>query len=71
MQLKTAIEKRQLKKEEKEYEKEQLREKINEEVWEDLVFEEDTDSVELNVKEKNSNYEGKTDTLLDHDEYTL
>ena len=71
MQLKTAIEKRQLKKEEKEYEKEQLREKINEEVWEDLVFEEDTDSVELNVKEKNSNYEGKTDTILDHDEYTL
>ena len=75
MQLKTAMEKRQLRKDEKEYEKAQLREKIDEEVWEDLVFEEDTDSVELNVKEQEQdiNYDGKIENLLDHDptEYTI
>ena len=71
MQLKTAIEKRQLQKDEKEYEKAQLREKIDEEVWEDLVFEEDIDSVELNVKEQNSCNNGKNDPLLDHSEYTI
>ena len=73
MQLKTAMEKRQLRKDEKEYEKAQLREKIDEEVWEDLVLEEDTDSVELNVKEQDNNYDGKIENLLDHDhtEYTI
>ena len=54
MQLGTAIEKRQLRKDEKEYEKNQLREKLDEEVWEDLVYEEnDNDSIELNIKTKN------------------
>ena len=54
MQLGTAIEKKQLKKDEKEYEKNQLREKLDEEVWEDLVYEEsENDNIELDIKEPN------------------
>ena len=54
MQLGTAIEKRQLRKDEKEYEKNQLREKLDEEVWEDLVYEEnENESIELDVKLQN------------------
>jgi hypothetical protein len=53
MQLSTAIEKRQLRKDEEEYEKNQLREKLDEEVWEDLEYEEDDDNdlVELDIKD--------------------
>ena len=52
MQLSTAIERRQDKKEEKEYERNQLREKLDEEVWEDLEYEEgdDNELIELNPK---------------------
>ena len=49
MQLSTAIEKRQLRKDEIEYEKNQMREKLDEEVWEDLTFDnEEQPSIEMN-----------------------
>ena len=58
MQLHTAIEKRQIRKDEQEYEKTQLREKLDEEVWEDLIFDEDSkDMIELNVQDKDRNKE--------------
>ena len=41
MQLDTALEKRQIKKDEEEYLKNQLKEKLDEEVWEDLVLDEE------------------------------
>ena len=67
MQLSTAIEKRQLRKDEEEYERNQLREKLDEEVWEDLVFEEDEgDVIELNVKEKNEIENNLNEPLLDN-----
>ena len=51
MQLNSAIEKRQIKKDEKEYQKNELKERLDEEVWEDLEYEEaDTESVEINIK---------------------
>ena len=51
MQLNSAIEKRQIKKDEKEYQKNELKERLDEEVWEDLEYEEeDTDSIEINSK---------------------
>ena len=50
-QLNTAIEKRQIRKDEDEYEINQLREKLDEEVWEDLVIEDDM--VELDPKDNN------------------
>ena len=50
MQLSTAIEKRQIRIDEEEYEKAQLKEKLDEEVWEDLKFEEEQESLEMNVK---------------------
>ena len=56
MQLNTAVEKRQLRRDEEEYERNQLREKLDEEVWVDLVYEEnDNEVVEMNVKEKEEN----------------
>jgi palmitoyltransferase len=60
MQLSTACEKRQLRREEEEYERNQLREKLDEEVWEDLVYEGDdneseSDLVELDVKNDDKN----------------
>ena len=58
MQLHTAIEKRQIRKDEQEYEKTQLREKLEEEVWEDLIFDEESkDMIELNVQDKDRNKE--------------
>ena len=42
------IEKRQLRKDEIEYEKNQMREKLDEEVWEDLTFDEEPKSLEMN-----------------------
>ena len=58
MQLHTAIEKRQIRKDEQEYEKTQLREKLDEEVWEDLIFDEESkDMIELNVQDKDRNKE--------------
>ena len=49
MQLSTALEKRQLRKDEIEYEKNQMREKLDEEVWEDLTFDnEEQPSIEMN-----------------------
>ena len=54
MQLKTAIEKRQIRKDEKEYERNQLREKLDEEVWEDLVFEDDMNEHENNENNGNN-----------------
>ena len=57
MQLSTACEKRQLKREEEEYERNQLREKLDEEVWEDLEYEgddNDNDMVELDDKNDNN-----------------
>ena len=58
MQLHTAIEKRQIRKDEQEYEKTQLREKLDEEVWEDLIFDEvSKDMIELNVQDKDRNKE--------------
>jgi len=50
MQLSTAIEKRQIRIDEEEYEKNQLKEKLDEEVWEDLIFEDEPASLEMNVK---------------------
>ena len=50
MQLSTAIEKRQIRIDEEEYEKSQLKEKLDEEVWEDLKFEEDQETLDMNVK---------------------
>ena len=59
MQLSTAIEKRQLRKDEIEYEKNQMREKLDEEVWEDLTFDnEEQPSIEMN---------DMTNKLLDSD----
>ena len=46
----TAIEKRQIRIDEEEYEKSQLKEKLDEEVWEDLKFEEDQETLDMNVK---------------------
>ena len=46
-QCSTAIEKRQTRIDEEEYEKNQLKEKLDEEVWEDLIFEEDPQSLEV------------------------
>ena len=58
MQLHTAIEKRQIRKDEQEYEKTQLREKLDEEVWEYLIFDEESkDMIELNVQDKDRNKE--------------
>ena len=54
MQLNTAIEKRQIRKDEDEYEINQLREKLDEEVWEDLVIEDDM--VELDPKDNNKDH---------------
>ncbi len=55
MQLSTAIEKRQIKKDEEEYERNQLREQLDEEVWEDLVYEgDDSEMIELDVKDINN-----------------
>ena len=65
MQLNTAIEKRQLKRDEEEYERNQLREKLDEEVWEDLVYDEnDNEVVEMDVKEKDENDNGNTEPLI-------
>ncbi len=50
MQLSTAIEKRQIRIDEEEYEKNQLKEKLDEEVWEDLTFEDEQPSLDMNVK---------------------
>ena len=46
MQLSTAIEKRQLRRDEEEYEKNQIKEKLDEEVWEDLKFDEEQPSID-------------------------
>ena len=46
MQLSTAIEKRQLRRDEEEYEKNQIKEKLDEEVWEDLKFDEEQPSMD-------------------------
>ena len=48
MQLSSAIEKRQIRIDEEEYEKNQLKERLDDEVWEDLIFEEDQQSLESN-----------------------
>jgi len=51
MQLCSAIEKRQIRKDEKEYEKTELKGRLDEEVWEDLEYEEeDDDALEINLK---------------------
>ena len=50
MQLSTAFEKRQIRIDEEEYEKNQLKEKLDEEVWEDLTFEDEQPSLDMNVK---------------------
>jgi len=51
MQLSSAIEKRQIRKDEKEYEKTELKGRLDEEVWEDLEYEEENDDeVEINIK---------------------
>ena len=52
MQLKTALEKRQIRIDEKEYENAQLREKLDAEVWEDLKFDEFQDQEKINVDSK-------------------
>ena len=52
LQLKTAIEKRQIRIDEKEYENAQLREKLDAEVWEDLKFDEFQDQEKINVDSK-------------------
>ena len=46
-QCSTAKERRQTRIDEEEYEKNQLKEKLDEEVWEDLIFEEDPQSLEV------------------------
>ena len=61
-QLNTAIEKRQIRKDEDEYEINQLREKLDEEVWEDLVIEDDM--VELDPKDSNKD-NNKNDNNID------
>ena len=71
MQLGTAIEKRQIKKDEEAYERNQLREKLDEEVWEDLVLEEEEgieggESVELNIKETEYNDNNKNELLIEN-----
>jgi hypothetical protein len=49
MQLSSALEKRQIRRDEEEYEKNQMREKLDEEVWEDLTFNNDEQpSIEMN-----------------------
>ena len=51
MQIGSAIEKRQIKKDEKEYQKTELKERLDEEVWEDLEYEEeDSDAAENDIK---------------------
>ena len=49
MQLSTAYEKRQIRIDEEEYEKNQLKEKLDEEVWEDLTFDEESQSQSLDM----------------------
>ena len=49
MQLSTACEKRQIRIDEEEYEKNQLKEKLDEEVWEDLTFDEESQSQSLDM----------------------
>ena len=66
MQLSTAIEKRQLRKDEEEYKKNQIREKLDEEVWEDLEYEgDDNDSVDLNVYNNISENKGNKEPLIE------
>ena len=66
MQLNTAVEKRQLRRDEEEYERNQLREKLDEEVWEDLVYEEnDNEVVEMNVKENEENDNDNIEPLIE------
>jgi len=66
MQLSTAIEKRQIKKDEEEYERNQLREQLDEEVWEDLVYEgDDSEMIELDVKDNDND---KKDEINDNNE---
>jgi len=51
MQIGSAIEKRQIKKDEKEYQKTELKERLDEEVWEDLEYEEeDAEAAENDIK---------------------
>ena len=45
MQLASAIERRQMRKEEKEYQKNLIKERLDEEVWEDLEYEEEDDKL--------------------------
>ena len=70
MQLQTAIERRQMKKDEKEYEKNLLKEKLDEEVWEDLDFDDDNnDIVELDIHDnkESDNDSDKIAPLLKED----
>ena len=69
MQLKTAIEKRQIRKDEKEYERNQLREKLDEEVWEDLVFEDDMNEHENNENNGNNENNDINKKEIDNDIY--
>ena len=51
MQIGSAIEKSQIKKDEKEYQKTELKERLDEEVWEDLEYEEeDAEAAENDIK---------------------
>ena len=60
MQLSTAIEKRQIRIDEEAYERNQLKERLDEEAWEDLEYEEDNESSDINTKsEYNINNENK------------
>jgi len=64
MQLSTAIEKRQIRIDEEEYEKNQLKERLDEEAWEDLEYEEDNESSDINTKsENNINSEQKEENI--------
>ena len=54
MQLSTAIEKRQIRIDEEEYERNQLKERLDEEAWEDLEYEEDNESNEINTNSGNN-----------------
>jgi len=49
MQLSSAIERREMRKEEKEYQKNLIKERLDEEVWEDLEYEEEDDTNEDNI----------------------
>ena len=64
MQLSTAIEKRQIRKDESEYEKNQLRAKLDEEVWEDLVYEEDGNNDNDNDEDNDIN-NNKENTMIE------